>query len=88
MRLLVILLGVFAGAVAIGTSAMAQDYPWCSNFADGWGGTNCGFTSYEQCRATILGSGGFCAQNNTYKPPGAAAQPPRPTRNHRSHKNF
>ena len=68
--------------------AAVQDYPWCSNFADGWGGTNCGFTTKEQCMATILGSGGFCAPNNMYKAPAATAVPsPRPSRERRSRSN-
>ena len=36
---------------------------------------NCGFASFQQCLADISGLGGFCEQNNTYKPPAAAAPP-------------
>jgi hypothetical protein len=42
-----------AGAVVI--------YPWCAFM--GRNGQNCGFTTYEQCRATILGIGGYCGTN-------------------------
>jgi hypothetical protein len=48
--------------------ARAQNYPWCSNFHDG-AGTNCGFSTYEQCMATARGSGGYCAPNNSYTAP-------------------
>jgi hypothetical protein len=58
------------------------NYPWCSNFADGFGGTNCGFVSYEQCMATVRGSGGFCARNDTYKPPLAGAPAGHPRKLH------
>jgi hypothetical protein len=62
---------VFVGALATGAPAYAQNYPWCSNFHDG-AGTNCGFTTYEQCMGTARGSGGYCDQNTQYKPPTAA----------------
>ena len=66
--------GFFVLAVASSPQARAQTYPWCANFADG-AGTNCGFSTEQQCRATILGSGGFCSQNELYKPPAAQARP-------------
>jgi Protein of unknown function (DUF3551) len=86
MRLLLILLVAFIGAVEIGATAEAQNFPWCSNFADGWGGVNCGFATYEQCMATIRGSGGFCTQNNLDKQPAATAPARHTTRNRRSEK--
>jgi hypothetical protein len=49
-------------------TARAQNWPWCSNFHDG-AGTNCGFSTYEQCMATARGSGGFCVRNNLYVEP-------------------
>jgi hypothetical protein len=76
MRLLLLLLGVFAGAAGIGTTARAQSYPWCSNFADG-AGVNCGFTTYDQCMETARGSGGYCAPNTMYTP---STTPSRPAR--------
>jgi hypothetical protein len=71
MRTFWILLALAGGAVSIGASAQAQNYPWCSNFADG-AGVNCGFSTYEQCVATSQGSGGYCTRNNLYTPPAAA----------------
>ena len=85
MRLLLLLLVVFAGVAETGTPAAAEDYPWCSEFADG-AGANCGFTTYEQCMATARGSGGYCARNVLYSPPVAAARSRHPRRNHRSQK--
>ena len=61
---------VVAIAALMAGAAQAQNYPWCSNFADG-AGTNCGFSTEEQCRITIQGSGGYCDHNNLYKPPAA-----------------
>lgn len=65
--------GIVLVAVIIAGSARAQNYPWCSNFADG-AGTNCGFSTEQQCRITIQGSGGYCDHNNLYRP--AAVAPP------------
>jgi len=66
------LLAIIVIAALMAGAAQAQNYPWCSNFADG-AGTNCGFSSEQQCRITIQGSGGYCDHNNLYKPPAAAA---------------
>jgi len=79
MRQLLLMSGILGGAVSIATQAEAQNYPWCANFADG-AGTNCGFSSSEQCMATMMGSGGFCAQNNQYKPSAGAAPTRRQSR--------
>jgi hypothetical protein len=84
IRPLLFLLGI---VLATGvTPAAAQNYPWCSNFADG-AGTNCGFTSYEQCMGTARGTGGYCEKNNMYRPPAAATPSQRRSRNHHAHKN-
>ena len=62
-------------ALATLTPATAQEhieYPWCANYGggfDGGGGSNCGFTSFEQCMETLRGMGGFCDPNPFYKPP-------------------
>jgi Protein of unknown function (DUF3551) len=81
MRLLPIFAGGFALAVIAAPVAAQTNYPWCSNFADGFGGTNCGFVSYEQCMATVRGSGGFCNKNDMYRPDSAGAAAP-----HKPHK--
>ena len=61
--------GLFAVAVVIGTGE--TNYPWCAQYSGGGngGGTNCGFTTYEQRTATVSGIGGFCNRNTTYVPP-------------------
>jgi Protein of unknown function (DUF3551) len=70
MKLLSLAAGLILAATLIGTSAQAQNYPWCANYTGkGTGGArNCGFTSFAQCMATVSGIGGFCEQNNTYVP--------------------
>ena len=56
-------------AMTIGTSAQAQNYPWCAQYGTGMGGMNCGFVSFAQCMATVGGIGGFCIVNTQYPPP-------------------
>jgi hypothetical protein len=69
MRLSLLLLGIVAISAASTTSVRAQNYPWCAYYGDDFGGTNCGFVSYEQCMATVTGIGGFCDHNTQYVPP-------------------
>lgn len=79
MRLLPFVLGVSVGIVCSGTRAEAQNYPWCAQYKAG--AMNCGFTTFQQCLATV-GEAGLCIQNNTYQPPPG----PRPqTRVQRRH---
>ena len=41
--------------------------PWCAQYFGRGSGTNCGFTSYEQCMMTATpGSGAWCVQNPWY----------------------
>ncbi len=62
-------------AVALAPRAQAQsNYPWCAYYGSGFSGTNCGFTSFEQCLENVRGIGGFCQKNDWYRP-SAAAQP-------------
>ena len=76
------LLAGCAAVFGVAPPAFGQNYPWCSNFHDG-GGTNCGFSSYEQCMATAQGSGGTCTRNNVYTAPAGAAPADRAPRKHR-----
>jgi len=67
MRLAVI----FCVTALMSAAAAAQEhveYPWCAVYSNDFGGTNCGFSTIEQCRATVSGIGGFCEPNPFYKP--------------------
>ncbi len=44
----------------------ADAAPWRAEY--GFGGTNCGFYSFEQCQAARSGNGGFCSQNSFENP--------------------
>ena len=67
---------LFARPSALAYEMPYDPYPWCAVYSgDGGGGTNCGFLTIEQCRATVSGIGGFCAPNQFYNPkPGARAR--------------
>jgi Protein of unknown function (DUF3551) len=64
--------------IALPVPAHAQNYPWCARYGTPYSDTSCGFTSFDQCMASVSGIGGFCEKNDTYKPPVA----PAPLRHH------
>ncbi len=67
------LLGFVAVLLGFGDRAEGQNYPWCSTYSMGTGGSqNCGFTSFEQCMENVRGIGGFCDRNTQYVPPAGA----------------
>ena len=62
------LLGVLIATAAIGKPAHAQNR-WCAFYSAPFYATNCGFSTYEQCLATVSGVGGYCQPNTMYVPP-------------------
>jgi hypothetical protein len=60
-----------ASLLALSTPVWAIEYPWCAQYSGGddGGGRNCGFSTLEQCRATVSGVGGFCEPNLFYPGP-------------------
>jgi hypothetical protein len=72
-------LSALALALLAGSPAKAERYyPWCAWYD--WSTYNCGFTSYQQCLATIRGVGGVCRPNQAPAPRGrrSEAAPPNP----------
>jgi len=56
--------------------AAAEIYrPWCVHYLPD-NGTNCGFTSYEQCMATARGAGAECRQNPWFLQYGSGQRAP------------
>jgi Protein of unknown function (DUF3551) len=47
--------------LCVPTAGARADGTWCARYPEG--ASNCGFYSFEQCRATVSGRGGFCEQN-------------------------
>lgn len=75
-----LLMLVLLAGMASASPAQAQNYPWCAQYSGDMGGAmNCGFVSFDQCMETVRGMGGFCIQNNTYRPP-VPARSARPQR--------
>jgi len=73
---LVVAAAAMAALIAeVQPSAAREWYPWCAQYYDIRGITECTFNTFEQCQASISGIGGNCIQN-AYPPPGA----PRPDR--------
>jgi hypothetical protein len=79
MRLLLFMLGICVALLSIGTRAEAQNYPWCAYYSGKIGGTNCGFTTFQQCMDTAFGLGSFCQPNTQYQPP-PGPHPPKKVR--------
>ena len=81
MKALLFAATLIAAAGALASGAHAQNYPWCAVYGGGrgGGGQNCGFSTFEQCMATLSGMGGFCNRNTQYVPPAG------PHRRHRRH---
>jgi hypothetical protein len=53
-------LAIAFAALSLSTSGVRADGTWRAHYGTGFGGMNCGFYSFEQCRATVSGVGGFC----------------------------
>ena len=61
MRHLAILVALAITGLVADARTTASAAAWCAAYRNG--GTNCGFYTYEQCRATVSGDGGFCNRN-------------------------
>jgi hypothetical protein len=70
--LAITIFGLLAGAQP---SKAEITYPWCGQYARD--GRNCGFSTYDQCRAAISGNGGYCIENPMYRPEPAGPRVPR-----------
>jgi Protein of unknown function (DUF3551) len=73
MRQSIVFVGVIAVlALAADTVPVAAQsptsYPWCLRGARS-GGMSCYFTSYQQCRTTLSGIGGYCMRSPYYRGP-------------------
>jgi Protein of unknown function (DUF3551) len=82
-RAMLIVLTLSSLAAIDAGPTVAEVYrPWCVQYSGSRSGaTNCGFTSYQQCRMTATpGSGAYCVQNPWYLWYGASGQRPERTR--------
>jgi hypothetical protein len=75
------MLAALTALIVVGSAerASAVQYPWCAELRDPGGmSTNCGFTSYAQCMATVRGIGGFCRENSFNRVWTTDSEPVRP----------
>jgi hypothetical protein len=60
----------FLGETHVSNAQSPYSYPWCAIYFSGGnsagGSMSCYYTSWEQCRATMLGIGGNCVQSPYY----------------------
>jgi hypothetical protein len=68
MKVALCALAIGAAAIALGTPAQAQNYPWCAYYNGSGGARNCGFISFAQCQQTAMGAGASCRPNAGYEP--------------------
>jgi hypothetical protein len=66
-----------ATVVLMGAAGTARAAPWCAWFTGRDYSYDCGYYTLEQCRTTVRGVGGYCAQNVYPEPP---PYPPPPYR--------
>jgi hypothetical protein len=65
--LLVVALVAGLAGLAVPSAASAREYPWCAVYGGTMSGSsNCGFTTRQQCLATVSGIGGSCEPNQIY----------------------
>ena len=79
IRLLMVVVVATTSVFCTAGATCADPYKWCA-VDDSGGGTNCGFVTLEQCRATISGKGGSCEPKQVVPPnlsPAAKAAAPK-----------
>ena len=67
---LFVIVAALLGETQISNAQSPSSYPWCAVYfgdSSGLGGAmSCYYTSWEQCRTTMLGIGGNCVQSPYY----------------------
>jgi Protein of unknown function (DUF3551) len=57
-----LVIGAVASLILAMTASVQAEGSWCVN-KGGTGSVNCGFYSFQQCRASVSGGASFCTQN-------------------------
>jgi hypothetical protein len=69
MRLPILSPLLIAAALLVVQTASAQlatGYPWCAKYFKEGSPTSCYYTSYQQCKTTLSGIGGYCYESPYY----------------------
>jgi hypothetical protein len=67
--MLFVVAAALLGETQVGNTQSAYSYPWCAVYSDndGPGGAlSCYYASWEQCRTTMSGIGGYCVESPYY----------------------
>jgi len=77
MRLLIVSLFLVAaallGEIPAASAQSATSYRWCAKYYKEGSPTSCYYTSYQQCKTTLSGIGGYCFESPYYHAPAARA---------------
>ncbi len=70
IMVLFVVAAALLGETQISNAQSPYSYPWCAIYFSGGnfggGARSCYYTSWEQCRTTMLGIGGNCVQSPYY----------------------
>jgi hypothetical protein len=66
MRIIFACLTLLIASSAYNAASAEIAYPWCAYYGGKAGGTNCGFSTLQQCQWAISGNGGYCGSNLSY----------------------
>jgi len=73
---LFVIAAALLGQAQVSNAQSAYSYPWCSlGGTKGSNALSCYYTSWEQCRTTTSGIGGYCVESPYFH-----AQPAQPLR--------
>jgi hypothetical protein len=61
------------GEVPAASAQSAASYPWCAKYFKEGSPTSCYYTSYQQCKTTLSGIGGYCFESPYTHVPSARA---------------
>src|SRR5262245_27488693 len=64
---LFVIAAALLGEMQVSDAQSAYSYPWCSlGGTKGSNALSCYYTSWEQCRTTMSGIGGYCVESPYY----------------------
>jgi hypothetical protein len=70
---LFLLAAALLGEIPAASAQSAASYPWCAKYYKEGAPTSCYFTSYQQCKTTLSGIGGYCFESPYYHAPSTRA---------------
>jgi hypothetical protein len=71
MLSLFLIAAALLGEIRAASAQSPTSYPWCAKYYKEGAPTSCYFASYQQCRTTLSGIGGYCFESPYYHAPAA-----------------